>query len=74
MILLLKDHFSNLMFCQNRMAEWLLDSVDLDGWGFWWSAVDEDWFEDAVFQAIPRGKDVFVRGEVESDIVTEEPW
>ena len=44
----LRDHLSDLMFFQNRMSEWSLDSVDLNGWGFWSGAMDEDGFEDAV--------------------------
>ena len=55
------------------MPEWSLDSVDLDRWGFWQGAVDEDRFEDAVFYAVFRGEGDFVRGEVKSHVVAAEP-
>ena len=61
------------MLFQYSMPEWSLNGVNLDRWGFRYCAVDKDWFEDAMFQAVLGGEGDFVRGEVESDILTAEP-
>ena len=36
--------------------------------------MDEDWFEDAVLQAVLGREDDFFCGKVELDVVTAKPW